>query len=126
MKNTEKIEELKKELKGKFEGLSKLQREILSVKKMIAASLIKRHLGTKEHKRKSHAFYLSVSKNGKTKLKYVSLSEVKLVETQVMEWKNYQQRSKQWRALTKVIWRGLKQLGKIQTQWEQQENGTLI
>ena len=118
MKNKEALKKSKEELKEKWKQLCTLQREMLCAKKMIAASLIKRHLGTKEHKRKSYAFYLSVAKHGKTQLKYVALSEVKSVETQVREWKNYQQRLKQWRALTQVIWRGLKQLGKMYNQWE--------
>lgn len=114
MKN--KILELQKQINLKSEELAVLQKEMLSAKKMIGASLIKRHLGTKNQKRTSHAFYLSSSIDGKTKLRYVSKHKVPLVKIQVAEWRKYQQELKRWSRLTESIWQDLKQLGKIQNQ----------
>ncbi len=119
MEQEQKTTKLRKQINFQFEKLAKLQAEMLSSKEMIAASLIKRYLGTKEQKRVSPAFYLSVFKNGRTTLKHVSKRNVELVKIQVMAWKKYREDLKRWRKLTQIIWQDLKQLGKMQNQLEQ-------
>ena len=96
--------------------MSALQDQILKPRKMIAASLIKRYLGTQKKKRSSCAFYLSTSKNGKTKLQHISKNKLEEVKMQVAEWKKYQQNLRQWRELIKTIDQDFKKLGKIQNQ----------
>ena len=118
MKN--KTTALKKQIKHKFKKALKVQEEILASKKMMSGSLIKRYLGTKECKRTSHAFYLSILKNGKRKLIYVSKDEVKSVKAQVMEWKKYKHNLKKWRELMEFIKQDLEQFGKIQNQLGQE------
>jgi len=78
MKHKQKITKLRKQINSQFEKLTKLQAEMLSPKEMIAACLIKRYLGTKEQKRVSPAFYLSVFKNGRTILKHVSKRDCRI------------------------------------------------
>ncbi|MCG2736061.1 MAG: hypothetical protein ABIH09_04560 [Candidatus Omnitrophota bacterium] len=119
MKDKKKSVVLKKQINCKFEKLTKLREEMLSSKRMISGSLIKRYLGTKEHKRTSPAFYLSILKNGKRKLEYISKSEVKTAQAQVMEWKKYKHNLKRWSELTNFIRQDLKQLSKIQDQQRQ-------
>ena len=119
MKQERKTTKLRKQINFQFEKLAKLHAEMLSPKEMIAASLIKRYLGTKEQKRVSPAFYLSLLKNGQTTLKHVSKHNVELVKIQVMTWKKYREDLKRWRKLTRIIWQDLKQLGKMQDQLEQ-------
>jgi len=75
-----------------------------------------RSLGTQKKKRSSCAFYLSTSKNGKTKLQHISKNKLEEVKMQVAEWKKYQQNLRQWRELIKTIDQDFKKLGKIQNQ----------
>jgi len=103
MKHKQKITKLRKQINSQFEKLTKLQAEMLSPKEMIAACLIKRYLGTKEQKRVSPAFYLSVFKNGRTILKHVSKRDVELVKVRVMAWKKYREDLKRWQKLTQAI-----------------------
>ena len=119
MKQEQKTAKLRKQINLQLKKTAKLQAEMLSPKEMIAGSLIKRYLGTKEHKRVSPAFYLSGFKNGRTTLKHVSKRDVELVKTQVIAWKKHRQDLKKWRQLTQRIWEDLKQLGKAQDQLEQ-------
>ncbi len=119
MNNKKKITILKKQINYKFEEANKLQEEMLLPKKMIAASLIKRYLGTKKHKRTSPAFYLAMSKNGVNKLEYISKSKVKIIKTQTMEWKKYKYDLKRWRELMDSIRQDFKQLGELQDQLRQ-------
>ena len=116
MKHEQKVIQLRKQINFQFKKLTELQTEMLSPKEMITASLIRRYLGTKEQKRVSPAFYISVFKNGRTILKHVSKRNLKLVENQVMVWKKYRQDLKRWQNLTRIIWQDLKQLGKMQDQ----------
>lgn len=116
MNNKKKVVLLKKQINCKFEESNKLQEEMLLPKKMIAGSLIKRYLGTKNHKRTSHAFYLAMVKNGVNKLEYVSKTKVELIRTQTMEWKKYKHDLKRWRELMDSIRQDFKQLGELQDQ----------
>ena len=119
MKQKQKAAKLRKQIKFQLKKAAKLQAEMLSPKEMIAGSLIKRYLGTKEHKRVSPAFYLSGFKNGRTTLKHISNRDVETVRNQVLAWKKYRQDLKRWRNLTQIIWQDLKQLGKMQDELEQ-------
>lgn len=116
MNNKKTIAVLKKKIKQDFTELINLQEEILLPRQMISASLIERYLGTKEHKRRSPAFYLSFSQNGKTKLEYVPKNRLKKIKTQAVEWKRYQRGLRRWRQVSKSIWQDFKQLGKLQDQ----------
>ena len=123
MKREQKTTKLRKQINCHLEELAKLQEEILQPRKMIAASLIKRYLGTKKQKRVSYAFYLSVFKNGRTELRYISKNNVEEIRTQVIAWKRHQEALRGWRKLTEVIGQNLKQLGKMQDQLEQRQDG---
>lgn len=116
MKNEKTITAVKKKIKQNLTELINLQEEILMPRQMLSASLIERYLGTKEHKRKCPAFYLSFCQDGKTKLKYVPKSKLKEVKAQTVEWKKYQGALRKWRQLSQYIWQDFKQLGKIQDQ----------
>ena len=121
MKDTRETEQLRKQIAKKLEAISDLQEEMLKPKKMIGASLIKRYLGTQKKKRSSYAFYLSISKNGKTKLEHVSKNEIEEVKNQVSEWKNYQANLRQWRKLIKNIDQDFKELGRLQNQLKKEK-----
>lgn len=123
MKNKERYKELTRGIKTKLDTLSKLQEQLLEPKEMIGASLIKRYLGTKEQKRSSYAFYLSTSKNGQTRLRHVSKNKVKLIQANVLAWKIYQQKLKDWKRITRSLNQDFRELGNIQDQVKQETQG---
>ena len=108
-------DKLRKRISSQVEELAKLQKQMLMPRQMLAASLIKRYLGTSIHKRISEAFYLSWAKEGRTYLQLIPKSQVDQVCMQVEGWKVYRGKLRQWQKLTKSIGQDLKKLGKIQS-----------
>ena len=107
-------DKLRKRISSQVEELAKLQKQMLMPRQMLAASLIKRYLGTSIHKRISEAFYLSWAKEGQTYLHHIPKSQVDQVRIQVQRWKVYRENLRQWQELTKSIGQDLKELGRMQ------------
>ena len=88
-----------------------LQKRMLRPGRMIRASLIARHLGTREKKRSSTAYYLSWAEGGKTILRHVAKEDVEGTRGKVAAWREQdllQKQEKQWdRALQKAKARGV-------------------
>ena len=93
---------------------SEIERRLLRRRRMIAASLIERHLGTREHKRKSSAFYLSWGREGRTRLLYVPKARLGRVGEQVEAWREYRAALRRWRVLAETMAALFRQLGESQ------------
>jgi len=93
-----------------------LQKRMLRPDRMIPASLVARHLGTREEKRASTAYYLSWAKGGKTILRHVAKEEVEGVRMKVEAWRAYRQRLRQCRQIAERLLELLDQLGQEQAE----------
>jgi hypothetical protein len=96
--------------------LAALEQNLLEPRRMIAASLIQRHLGTAEHKRASPAFYLSCARQGRTHLVHVSKDRVQAVQCGVDAWRAYRARLRRWRAVSSQMADLLRELGDVQAE----------
>jgi hypothetical protein len=106
--------QLRQELRRLLEKRNRLEEDLLRPVRMIAASLIERHLGTTEEKRASTAFYLSTIWEGKTKLVHVPKPSLEKVQEEVSAWQTYRAALRQWSEATREIARLLKELGAAQ------------
>ncbi len=79
---------------------SGVEEELLRHRRMLAASLIGRHLGRREAKRVSVAFYLSWARQGRTRLAYVPKGGLGRVRALTGAWREYRAALRRWRELT--------------------------
>jgi len=77
-----------------------VEEELLRHRRMLAASLIGRHLGTREAKRASVAFYLSWAREGRTRLVYVPKGGLGRLRVLTGAWREYRAALRRWRELT--------------------------
>jgi hypothetical protein len=96
--------------------LAAVQQKLLKPRRMIAASLIQRHLGTSEHKRASTAFYLSCARQGRTRLVHVSKDRVDAVRCGVQQWRAYRAGLRRWRKVSSQMADLLRELGEVQAE----------
>jgi len=85
-------------------------------RRMLAASLVERHLGTRQRKRESSAFYLSWARAGRTRLLYVAKDRLAGVRQAVEAWRAFRGALRRWRDLSgrlETLWR---ELGEAQAQ----------
>jgi len=95
---------------------NQLQRQMLRPGRMIPASLIARHLGTRERKRASTAYYLSWAQRGKTILRHVAQEEVEGVRVKVQAWRAYRRRLRRCRQIARRLLELLDRLGQEQAE----------
>lgn len=93
-----------------------IEEVLLRRRRMLSASLIERHLGTREQKRKSSAFYLSWARKGRTRLLYVPKARLGRVGEQVEAWREYRAALRRWRELAETMADLFGQLGEAQAQ----------
>ena len=98
-------------LGGEWRGV---QEKMLRPRRMLAASLIERHLGTRDQKRASSAFYLSWSEGGKTVLRYVPQEHVTSRRAQVEAWREYRRLRRRCRQVAERLLELLERLGEAQ------------
>jgi hypothetical protein len=96
--------------------LAVLSEDLLRPRRMIAASLVERHLGTRRQKRASGAFYLSWAEAGRTHLAYVPQEAVEAVRRQVEAWREYRRTLRRWWEGAETLWGLWRQLGEAQRQ----------
>ena len=84
---------------------------MLRRRRMLPASLIERHLGTRQHKRASAAFYLSWAREGRTRMRHVPSGKVDRVRRLVESWQEWRALVRRWFKLTDQIGALLRQLG---------------
>ncbi len=95
---------------------SRVEEVLLRRRRMLAASLIERHLGTRERKRRSSAFYVSWAHGGRTRLAYVPKGRVGRVRAQAEAWREYRAALRRWRALADTMAGLFRQLGEVQAE----------
>jgi len=98
-----------------------LQERLLRPRRMIAASLIERRLGTRAHKRASTAFYLSCAEQGRTRLIHVSKGRVERVRGRVEAWRSYRAGLRRWRRVSREMAGLLGVLGEAQAEHPEKE-----
>jgi len=91
-----------------------LERELLRRRRMLAASLIERHLGTRTQKRDSAAFYLSWASHGHTRLAYVPKDQVAACRERVAAWRQFRATLRRWRQVAGRMARLWRELGEAQ------------
>jgi len=96
--------------------LSALQSRLLRPRRMTAASLVERRLGTRERKRASTAFYLSYAEEGRTRLVHVPKDKVERVRSRVEAWRSFRTALRSWRETSVEMARLLRELGEAQAE----------
>jgi hypothetical protein len=87
---------------------------LLGAQRMIAASLIERHLGTRSRRRAAAAFYLSRAEHGRTRLRYVPKNKLEGVRARTEAWRGYRQGVRRVRELGRKLVELLGRLGHAQ------------
>ena len=110
MANDRRASELRQEIRRLTAERATVEREFLHRHRMLAASLVERHLGTQRSKRESAAFYLSWAREGRTRLRYVAKDRLPAVRQAVEAWRAFRTRLRRWRVLSRrleALWREL-------------------
>ena len=110
MPNERRASELRQEIGRLSTERAAVERELLRRRRMLAASLIERHLGTRQSKRESSAFYLSWAREGRTRLLYVAKDRLEGVRQAVEAWRAFRAALRRWRELSErleTLWRDL-------------------
>lgn len=116
MSARERASRLRQEIGDLAAEWNRLQKRMLRPERMIPASLVARHLGTREQKRASTAYYLSWAARGKTLLRHVARAEVERVRVKVEAWRSYRQRLRRCRQIAGRLLELLDQLGQEQAE----------
>src|SRR5712692_3200575 len=82
---------------------------------MLAASLVERFLRAGDSVRRSPAYYLSRSEQGRSKLTYVKKEELDAVRLQCAAYRAFQQNLRAWRRVTAALQQRWKQLQQAQS-----------
>ena len=110
MPNERRASELRQEIGRLSSERAAVERELLRRRRMLAASLVERHLGTRQSKRESSAFYLSWARAGRTRLLYVAKGRLAGVRQGVEAWRAFRAALRRWRELSErleALWRDL-------------------
>ena len=110
MGDMSKASELRQRIRRLVTERCRVEQELLRRRSMLRASLIERHLGTRTHKRRSGAWYLSWASGGRTRLRYVPRGRLEVVRRSVQSWREYRALQRRWRELTREtaeLWRQL-------------------
>ena len=110
------VSKLRQEVVRLGRELAALQRQMLRPRRMVAGSLIERHLGTRHQKRRSAAFYLSYAEEGRTRLRYVPKAQVERMRGRVEAWQAFRAALRRWREVVEQMGGLLRALGEAQAQ----------
>jgi len=114
MANPVRASRLRQEIGKIREELIVLLDRLLGPRRMIAASLIERHLGRRSRRRASSAFYLSRAEGGRTRLTYVAKKKLEGVRGRTEGWRGYRQGVRRVRELGGKLVKLLGELGEAQ------------
>jgi hypothetical protein len=92
-----------------------LESKLMQPQAMLAASLVERFLGAGDSPRQSPAYYLSRSKQGRSKLTYVKKEELNSVRLQCAAHRAFQQNLRAWRRINAALQQRWKQLQQAQS-----------
>jgi hypothetical protein len=115
MKQTDRASRLRQEIARLGAQWRGVQEKMLRPRRMLGASLIERHLGTRDQKRASSAFYLSWSEGGRTVLRYVPREQVASRRAQVEAWREYRRLRRRCRQVAERLLELLERLGEAQS-----------
>lgn len=116
MPNERRASGIRQEISRLSAERSAVERDLLHRRRMIAASLLERHLGTRAWKRESSAFYLSWAREGRTRLLYVAKGRLARVRQAVEAWRAYRAALRRWRELSERLEALWHELGEAQAQ----------
>ena len=116
MPDERRASELRQEIARLSAERSAVERGLLHRRRMLVASLVERHLGTRQHKRESSAFYLSWARAGRTRLLYVAKGRLSEVRPAVDAWRAFRAAVRRWRDLSERIETLWRSLGEAQAQ----------
>jgi hypothetical protein len=99
MPDSRRARRIREQVAGLQGERSAVEAALLRHRRMLAASLIARHLGTAEAKRASVAFYLSWARAGRTQLVHVPKGRLGRVRGLTEAWREYRAALRRWREL---------------------------
>jgi hypothetical protein len=123
MTNRERASHLRQQIHQVLREVISISERLLRARRMIAGSLIERHLGTSEQKRRSSAFYLSWAERGRTRLKYVGKESVEEVRSQTEAWRAYRGEVRRFRAVLTQLVKWFGELGEAQAGGREEGDG---
>lgn len=80
-----------------------LESRLLQPQEMIAASLLKRFLGSGSRRRASPAYYLSRSQQGRSRLRYIKQAALATVRRQCQAYAAFRENLTEWRRLGREL-----------------------
>ena len=92
-----------------------LESKLMQPQAMLAASLVERFLGAGDSPRRSPAYYLSRSEQGRSKLTYVKKEELDAMRRQCAAYRAFQQNLRAWRRISAALPQRWKQLQQAQS-----------
>ena len=110
MPDQHRASELRQKIRRLTAERATIELDLLRHRRMLAASLVERHLGTRSSKRESAAFYLSWARDGRTRLRYVAKDRLPTVRQAVEAWRASRAKLRRWRELSRrldTLWREL-------------------
>jgi hypothetical protein len=113
MTTADRLSRVRQEIHQARDTRERLEKAILDRRVVLQGSLIKRHLGTAAHRRKTPAYYLSRSEEGRTRLVYVPRDQVESVRRATQGWRHFKSMLRQWEKLNDRMGRLLRQVGRI-------------
>ena len=111
MRDRKQTSRLRQEIRRLMAEAIRIGEGLLHPRRMIAASLVERHLGTTEEKRRSSAFYLSWAEGGRTRLRYVPKERVEEVRAQTEAWRAYRREVRRFRGVVNELVERFGELG---------------
>ena len=124
MANPRRASRLRQQIRSMSEEMISLMDRLLRPRRMIAASLIERHLGTSSRKRASSAFYLSRAEGGRTRLTYVPKKDLERIRAQTEAWREYRRGLRRVRELGHKLVELLGELGDAQADRRGRRDGS--
>jgi hypothetical protein len=107
------------QLRGRIRTLQaerrSLESKLMQPQIMLAASLVERFLRAGDSPRRSPAYYLSRSAQGRSKLAYVKKEELDEVRRHCAAYRAFQQNLRAWRRVTAALQQLWKQLQQAQS-----------
>jgi hypothetical protein len=113
MTTADRLSRLRQEIQQARDARERFEKEILSLGVVLQGSLIKRHLGTAAHHRKTAAYYLSRSEGGRTRLVYIPRDRVESVRRATQAWRHFKSVLRQWEKVNDRMGRLLRQVGRL-------------
>jgi hypothetical protein len=113
MTTADRLSRLRQEIQQARDTRERLEKAVLNLGVVLQGSLIKRHLGTAAHRRKTPAYYLSRAEEGRTRLVYIPRDRVESVRRATQAWRHFKSVLRQWEKVNDRMGRLLRQVGRM-------------